>query len=898
MATQIALEFNGLQNSKAESKVAQGYAWSMQNCFVDNGILEVSKRYALFGARTGTASGDIGWGMGYGAYSGDEVQTISLTGLVTGGTFTVRWRPDTSTPCETTSTIPYNATASGFQVLFETLTTIDPGDVRVTGGPLPSKLKIQFQKQYANQNLEPIELVTNSLQGSNPNVEIQEEIKGGASEEYLAVVQHAGASDATLYTVNALTGVYTLSASGLHASDWYFEQYQQRIWAVNRVDGLNFKTIGGTWNNGVSGEKPVSPALKPTFNEVVTNATMDWTSGVTISATGLASYTTMATAGAGVYVKNTGASLSPGSEVTIEIVYAAAQDWSHRDFYLNTFGTVGSGLTMFAPRSQFMTLINQADTRIEPINNYWTGDQPYSLLVEHWCTFANSNRSARATVKKVRFKFIVGNWAQNQWAQIASTQGHVWESDRLPLFFGDSNNPPKQTKAKNEYGYTYWDDSGQIESDMSPTDSTGEIPTQIYGCWNTLTLAGSQELTSSDRIYVYRKRKVDGSWRRLPQDALNASVYGVPNVSGGTTTFTDKWMEEELADFPTQESSGFPAAGTGIYADQIGTWKQCLCIGANKQVWISYVGQPQRFVPSPDDTEAVLPGEDEEDRGKTEYVSDNRSEDVYGIHGQDSLYLVTPRSTYSIVGDSPGQSTPPRRLPHSRGTLGKRSSNILGGGIFSAAEDGFWYYSVGRGFSGEDNGSLVAREETENVRRSYSTTFLGGSLSASGTIVVEYNNEFWLFNGTRYMVKTRNDQWLEGTYGASVKAVQPVRHFPLRFLDSRGRVYSISSSYKSDDGDTVEWQYKTGLLDGNRTRIRALQIRGDGNPQVYITVWDGNNGQQAQTLSAERLGENYRFPINLQPGFRYQLEFRGVGGVDTVEVATLTVDSVGDGSGN
>lgn len=61
----------------------------------------------------------------------NEVQTISITGTPTGGTFTLTFKGQTTAP------IPYNASAAAIQTALEGLGTIQAGQVAVTGGALP-----------------------------------------------------------------------------------------------------------------------------------------------------------------------------------------------------------------------------------------------------------------------------------------------------------------------------------------------------------------------------------------------------------------------------------------------------------------------------------------------------------------------------------------------------------------------------------------------------------------------------------------------------------------------------------------------------------------------------------------------------------------------------------------
>jgi hypothetical protein len=61
-----------------------------------------------------------------------DVQTITITGVPTGGTFTLTYS------AQTTAAIPYNATAAQVQTALAALSNIGDYDVVCTGGPLPA----------------------------------------------------------------------------------------------------------------------------------------------------------------------------------------------------------------------------------------------------------------------------------------------------------------------------------------------------------------------------------------------------------------------------------------------------------------------------------------------------------------------------------------------------------------------------------------------------------------------------------------------------------------------------------------------------------------------------------------------------------------------------------------
>jgi hypothetical protein len=60
-----------------------------------------------------------------------EINTFSTTGTVTGGTFTITYNS------QTTTALPYNATAAQVQAALQALSNIGDNDVMVTGGPVP-----------------------------------------------------------------------------------------------------------------------------------------------------------------------------------------------------------------------------------------------------------------------------------------------------------------------------------------------------------------------------------------------------------------------------------------------------------------------------------------------------------------------------------------------------------------------------------------------------------------------------------------------------------------------------------------------------------------------------------------------------------------------------------------
>lgn len=66
------------------------------------------------------------------AASVNEIQTVTITGSPTGGSFTLTFN------AQTTAAIAWNATAAAVQTALQALSTIGAGNVSVTGGPGPA----------------------------------------------------------------------------------------------------------------------------------------------------------------------------------------------------------------------------------------------------------------------------------------------------------------------------------------------------------------------------------------------------------------------------------------------------------------------------------------------------------------------------------------------------------------------------------------------------------------------------------------------------------------------------------------------------------------------------------------------------------------------------------------
>jgi hypothetical protein len=106
----------------------------------------------------------------------DEIQTVTITGTPTGGTFTLTFLGST------TAGIAYNAAATAVEDALEALSTIGNGNVRVTGGPGPgTPYSVTFINQLGHANQPAMTASGASLTGgTTPAVAVTTPTPGSA----------------------------------------------------------------------------------------------------------------------------------------------------------------------------------------------------------------------------------------------------------------------------------------------------------------------------------------------------------------------------------------------------------------------------------------------------------------------------------------------------------------------------------------------------------------------------------------------------------------------------------------------------------------------------------------------------------------------------------------------
>lgn len=105
----------------------------------------------------------------------DEVQTVTITGGPTGGTYTLTFSG------QTTASIAYNATASAVQSALEALSNIAPGDVTCAGGPHPgTPITVNFGGgSYDGTDVPQMTATASLTGGTSPDVAVTTTTPGG-----------------------------------------------------------------------------------------------------------------------------------------------------------------------------------------------------------------------------------------------------------------------------------------------------------------------------------------------------------------------------------------------------------------------------------------------------------------------------------------------------------------------------------------------------------------------------------------------------------------------------------------------------------------------------------------------------------------------------------------------
>jgi hypothetical protein len=186
----------------------------VRNSLVQRGNLLYTKTGATVVADAGyTGTGPLTAGT-------SEVQTVTITGAPTGGTFTLTYAGQTTAP------IAYNATAAQVEAALEALPNLDTDEVGVAGGPGPgTPWTVTFAAQLGNVAQM---IATGSFTGGTaPAVAVATTTAG---------VAPAAAAGEWMYA----TGPVTVRLAPIVAFEIIDQRVNRRIWVADRLFAATF----------------------------------------------------------------------------------------------------------------------------------------------------------------------------------------------------------------------------------------------------------------------------------------------------------------------------------------------------------------------------------------------------------------------------------------------------------------------------------------------------------------------------------------------------------------------------------------------------------------------------------------------------------------------------------
>lgn len=156
----------------------------------------------------------------------NEIQTITASGTVSGGTYTISFRG------ETTSALAYDANNAAILAALNALPNIDSGDVTLGGGALPgTPVTITFGGKYASLDVPLISIDDALLTGSTPAYTPTETTAGVALSE-LALKPISG-KEWDIYVDDTAAGLGSTKLTRCYAASWRINELYGVQWPAN-----------------------------------------------------------------------------------------------------------------------------------------------------------------------------------------------------------------------------------------------------------------------------------------------------------------------------------------------------------------------------------------------------------------------------------------------------------------------------------------------------------------------------------------------------------------------------------------------------------------------------------------------------------------------------------------
>lgn len=795
-----------------------------------------------------------------------------------------------------------------------------------------------------------------------------------AYEEYIAIVQQNGNTFATVYSINPTTNVWSevhnspggyVTSVQATASQWSITQFQDRFIASNPTGGIFYKRVGVTEWVALGPEFNVGSALDVEL-DVPAYPQRLWASPDTMTVSTLAGENLMAISYEKVGSQYTGRMVYFASDDYSPTVVRLAQIVVDLNAHLVLDGVdfIYFGVTPFSPASDVGHLLVSASTPLQfglskTANDTYANCQSYDLPTQ---TNYDSTNPALPIGVWVDLRSIPAADKHTGFLTLAIGIGSVWADGQAfkayiePLLLGGSDflsgyyNGSVTTinaaaapatisgdtgliaaNVGATYAYTFYNSTTLIETGATKATYPNVInfkgvtpyaglPTG--GAWAVLTPSvpsyltingGVVNLAGYDQIQVYRQITPTTWYCVAGIGAYDNDGNAIPALENtGTPALIDKQRAIDVTTNCRQANNlQFTDPPAGPIQPSCGTvWKAQLTLGVGELIYMSWGGNPGLFLPAPG-TAFIAPAATDLAQGATFYMSQNEADPVQGVVAQDSLYLAGISATYVVIGDSALSSTPPRKLPGSRGAPGAMAVCPYSAGVLIGALDGLWFYEVSRAFTGSRDNTMAEQEMSLAVRNSWQNTLMG--TNPQNLVLIDQRDCIWAFRDNVYMRYTRptpidgQRRWETGAWtGLTVRFANYNVLRGLRALDATGILVQIAqnasnTAYTTDNGSTVTYSYTTGVLSsaGGRKRVTKVQFQGSGTPSIEVIPSDGLGNPSPVTFTRSANGQVFIPSKTVPPGFRHQFVISGQVGRDTVEELTIWIDDLsGSGEAN
>ncbi|MEJ5169358.1 MAG: hypothetical protein WHU10_00060 [Fimbriimonadales bacterium] len=809
--------------SKAYSKDGRyagpdGSAYAVYDAELGEGAVRPRPGLDLKWTPPGYDGTEIVRGACHGRYAANRTYALRVSG--TSGVFRI------SDGSSSTDDIQWNAEPSEVAKALAKLSLVDSGDVLVYGRKLgEGEATIEFVGRYAGNKTVPPAL---SVTGSNTaGASLTMLVDGGLHERTVLAIAKGGT--VKLYAVKP-DWTYETLATGLSDGEYGMVQYGDSVYIANRTQGLTRYRLGGSYAGGQDPSQSPPPPPSGALSTSVRTLTLP-PATVTVGATNLPSHVVHGAPVVDPNVLHHQFNITQYNRLDVRTLRHLELDFSSpvdlSQFPLWRF-------SVFAPSTQTrrqlhaQSLIlktssgNVNPARVAYRKVTYNGGKAAETQLAAWF---DRSQNALASVTGFRLEFyaydVVG--PTTVWMDCGSGGGALGVSVDVPkleafLRSERSGYAPRTVDVAMAY--------------LSPAGMRGPVGaetsldlTENMGVGATMTMQAFRPDNLTGWKAVPLRRHTDGSWRIVK--ATDGTV-GATFDGSGVATRIDTWDDTDGARLETYTPSAIEANDPFFMTTDgaVGSWKGCLVVGSARKVWVSAVGDPQRYAPDPDD-KAALAGIDpyDESQGVTFYASPNRAEDVLAVVGQDNLYVCTDSGVSVCAGDLPVDLTPPRRILGSSRVIGRPCG--WQNGIVAPGQDGLFWHIAARGYDGIDPQAQQSANLLDDDPAAWEWLLGGGTPKAFAT-----GRDLFVIAGTRGLWRDKNGAWTRMRFSAPQHSALQAGSSVLWVSDD-GRIAVWSAEKRgSDYGAQFSWRVDYHSILGTRVALKEIKLYADVRADV------------------------------------------------------------------